>query len=67
MKNFYLKPNFWKGTSDLVILIFFLGFFLGIITPGFYKWAIIFIIPGLISTIWFLLKQIFGGQDGERR
>ena len=65
MKQFYLKPNFWKGTSDLVILIFFLGFFLGVITPRFYKIGLILVIPGLISTIWYLLKQIFGGQDGK--
>lgn len=52
------KLKIWKGLSDLVLYIFFLGFFTKTITEAFYPLATFLILPGLISTIVFLVKNI---------
>ena len=49
--------SIFKAFSDLVIYIFFFLFFTGWITQEFYKWGAVLVLPGMLSTIIFLINK----------
>jgi len=58
MVEFYRKLSWWKGLSDFIVILILIGWLTGLIGPEFYNIAAILLIPGLISTLIFLIKSI---------
>ncbi len=61
--GFWTKPSFWKGFSDIIIYVFLIAVFTNTIGEEFYTWAVIFLIPGLLATLYFIVKTIMSGRD----